>query len=142
MEYWETFYHLVWSTKGREPIIDPMGERVIDGSFRRTCREASVIVRAIGIMPDHVHLALSIPPRWAVSELVKDLKISATHMVRRSPELPYADAFAWQHEFGVFTFGGGALERVVEYVENQRRHHADQTTRPMFEQISHPGVRK
>jgi len=128
--YWEAYYHLVWATKGREPIIDHVGERVIEGSFRRTCREADVIVRELGIMPDHVHLALSIPPRWSVSELVKELKVSATHMVRRTPELPYAQSFAWQHEFGMFTFGRASQERIIDYVRNQREHHAKQTLNP------------
>jgi putative transposase len=132
---WETYYHLVWATKGREPIIDAIGQRVIDRSFRDTCREADVVIRAIGIMPDHVHLALSIPPRWSVSEIVKELKISATHSVRKSLHLPYAGSFMWQHEFGVFTFGRASLENVIEYVENQRQHHASQMIRPVFEQI-------
>jgi putative transposase len=136
MGYWETFYHLVWATKERVPIIDTAGEVIIDRSLRHTCREAGVVVQAIGVMPDHIHLALSIPPRWAVSNLVRDLKVSATHAVNTARELPYVDAFAWQHEFGVFTFGRASLENVIAYVEHQREHHAANTLRTRFEQIS------
>jgi len=136
MGHWETFYHLVWATKGREPMIDSPGEDIVSRSFRRTCQEADVIVRAIGIMPDHVHLVLSIPPRWSVSAVVRHLKVEATHAIRNAAHLPYAGSFSWQHEFGTFTFGEASLKTIVGYVENQRRHHASNELRHRYERIS------
>jgi putative transposase len=137
---WETYYHLVWATKSREPVIDEAGAAIVKQSFKRTCHEAGVIIRAIGVMPDHVHLALSIPPRWAVSTIVRNLKVEATHAIRNASGLPYAGSFSWQHEFGTFTFGAASLDDVVRYLENQREHHAASKLRPRFEQISSPGA--
>lgn len=136
MGRWETYYHLVWATKNREPMIDDTGETILKRSFQRTCHEANVIVRAIGIMPDHVHLVLSIPPRWAVSTIVRNLKVEATHAMRNASTVPYASNFSGQHEFGTFTFGAASLDDVVRYVENQREHHAASRLRPLFEKIS------
>jgi putative transposase len=134
--HWETFYHLVWATKGPEPMIDPLGEAIVIRSFRRTCQEMGVIVRAIGIMPDHVHLVVSIPPRWAVSAVVRNLKVEATHAIRNAVNLPYAGSFSWQNEFGTFTFGEASLETIVRYVANQRKHHASNSARRRYERIS------
>ena len=135
MGFWETYYHLVWATKERHPFIDDAGAALINRSFHQTCHDAGVILRAVGIMPDHVHLVLSIPPRWAVSQIVRDLKVSATHAINREQNLPYAGTFAWQHEFGTFTFGTASLDDVIHYVLNQREHHEMKRLRPRFEQI-------
>lgn len=140
MGYWETFYHLVWATKDRLPVIDASRQTIIDRSFRHTCREGGAVVHAVGIMPDHVHLAISIPPRWSVSNLVRDLKISATHAVNRDPNAVFRGTFAWQPEFGVFTFDASRLEYVVAYVLNQREHHAATTIRPRLEQSDRDGA--
>jgi putative transposase len=138
--FWETYYHLVWATKQRFPYIDDAGAVLVNRSFHQTCQEAGVILRAVGIMPDHVHLALSIPPRWAVPQVVRELKVSATHAINSEHNLPYAGTFAWQHEFGKFTFGTASLEDVVHYVQNQREHHSMNRLRPRFEQIDRRGI--
>ena len=63
--YWRLFYHLVWSTKKREPSISQDLETVISRSFDLTCDDLELIVHARGFMPDHVHIAVSIPPKVA-----------------------------------------------------------------------------
>jgi hypothetical protein len=45
-----------------------------------------------------------------------------------------ADApFAWQEEYGAFTFDGKRLPNVIAYVERQKEHHARQTIIPRLE---------
>ncbi len=131
--HWRTFYHLVWGTRDRVPLIDEERAAILQRSFRATCHEAGAIVHAIGIMPDHVHLAVSIPPRIAVSDFVRHLKGSASHLVNHAAVAGDPD-FAWQGEYGVMTFGERSLPQVVAYVENQAHHHADNLAWPTFEQ--------
>ena len=84
-------------------------------------------------MPDHVHLAISVPPRIAVSTLVRQLKGSASHLLNRMARDGRHGDFGWQKEYGVLTFGERSLPDIVAYVENQRQRHADNLAWPSFE---------
>jgi putative transposase len=133
LSYWRLFYHLVWATKRREPLI--LGDRaeVIERSLRASCHDNGAVVHAIGLMPDHAHVAVSIPPRIAVSSFVQQLKGESSHMLNHGAGREGADWFGWQPQFGAVSFGERSLGEIVAYVENQLAHHADQTLWPLFE---------
>ena len=91
-------------------------------------------------MPDHVHLAVAVPPRIAVADLVKLLKGSSSHLLNSQARTStgFQERFYWQEEYGVLSFGERSLADVVVYVENQREHHANKTILPVFEQLERP----
>jgi putative transposase len=141
MPFWRIFFHLVWGTKLREPRIDDAIERVIQQSIRATCEAQGVQIHGLGMMPDHVHLAVAVPPRIAVADLVKLLKGSSSHLVnsvQSKTPVGHQERFYWQEEYGVLSFGERSLAEVVSYVENQREHHAKKTILPVFEQLERP----
>lgn len=135
MGYWESFYHLIWTTKNREPLIDEQREKLLLTSFRATAIEKHLLIRAVGMVSDHVHVAISIPPSTAVSFAVRDLKTDATHLINNATPLKDGGVFSWQREFAMFTFGARSLEDIAEYVTNQKHHHTMGTTRPTFERL-------
>ena len=124
MPYWRLFYHLVWATKDRAPLIDEAGAAVIEASIRVTCEEPGLRLHAIGIMPDHVHVVLSIPPRLALADFIGRLKGASSYAVNGADHRPRPDRFSWQGEYGVLSFGEKALPGVVAYVRDQRARHA------------------
>jgi putative transposase len=134
--YWRFSYHIVWVTKGREPLIQEPAEAIVRRSLRTTFIELSVIPHAVGMMPDHVHVAVSIPPKVAVADLIRRMKGASSHAVNHAETVHSADAFAWQPEYGAVTFGENSLPRVVAYIENQRQHHAGGTLWPTLERIT------
>ena len=134
MTYWRLFYHIVWATKGREPLISPDLEpdlmRVIVGK----AQALGAMVHAMGGIENHVHLAVSIPPRIAVSEFVAQLKGSSSHFVNHRHG--WTTPFAWQPEYGVLSFDARKLDDIVKYIRNQRQHHQDRSTFPVLERVS------
>ena len=130
MSYWRFFYHIVWGTKDREPLITPKNETLIIRSIRATCASKSAYVHGIGTMPDHFHLVVSVPPRISISSFVHDIKGASSHLVRNT-ESP--KSFLWQGEFGAVTFDETLLAKIVAYAENQKRHHTNGPTRPKLE---------
>jgi putative transposase len=75
-------------------------------------------------MPDHTHVAISIPPKLSVATLVGQLKGARSHHINQN----YAGgAFLWQSEYGIFSFSEKSLPVVIAYVNNQKKHHADKT---------------
>ena len=123
MPYWRLFYHLVWATRERAPLIDEVVARVVERSIRASCDEPGIRLHALGMMPDHVHVAVSLPPRIALAMFVGQMKGRATHEVNGSDRRPGRAPFAWQNEYGALSFGERALPDVVAYVRNQREHH-------------------
>jgi putative transposase len=132
------FYHVVWATIGRAPIIDAGREETIRRSIRTTCSEHGAPIHAIGVMPDHVHLAVSLPPRIAISDFMHALKGSSRHLINRIGADAGHDTFGWQPEYGVLSFGERSLPDVVAYVENQAAHHASDDLRSAFEHVERP----
>ncbi|MCC6791489.1 MAG: IS200/IS605 family transposase [Thermomicrobiales bacterium] len=133
MSYWRLFYHLVWATKDREPVLDDARSDLLVRSIQALCTENRVLVHATGVMPDHIHLALSIPPRIAIAEFVQRMKGTTSRRFNTTASRTDIEHFDWQPEYGVISFGERSLDEVVAYLENQRTHHANQTIRPLFE---------
>ena len=124
MPFWRLHYHLVWATRDRLPLIGESDEQAIRRSFELTYADLDLIPHAEGFMPDHVHLAVSIPPKVAVSEAVRRLKGASANAVNARGDGVRSEDFRWQGDYGAFSFGDSALERVVDYVQNQRELHA------------------
>jgi putative transposase len=118
------YYHLVWATKNREAWITPERMEMLQLAFRVVAKDQGAFTHAIGGMPNHVHVAVSIPPTITVSEYVGRLKGSSSRFVGKSISDPAMDVFLWQSQYGVLTFGDRALPDVIAYIENQPHHHA------------------
>jgi putative transposase len=74
MPLWRLHYHLIWSTKNREPVIEEVAEQAVRWSVQQTANRMGLILHAVGVMPDHVHVVVSIPPKHAVATAVRFLK--------------------------------------------------------------------
>jgi putative transposase len=137
MPYWELYCHLVWATRDRAPLLSGARAIRVENAIRAACREQGAVVHAVGMMPEHVHLAVSVPPRLAVADLARLVKGSSSHLLNHETSGP---PFAWQAEYGAISFGKRSLENVVAYVRNQERHHAEDNLLPAFERIErdHP----
>jgi putative transposase len=130
MSYWRLFYHLVWGTKNRLELIDPTWEKDLHAYIWGKATALECIPHAIGGMSDHVHVAISIPPKLSVATLIGQLKGASSHYINQR----YADgSFMWQAEYGVLSFSETSLSRIVDYVNNQKKHHAENTVKLTME---------
>ena len=139
MPYYRLFYHIVWATKKREPLLTPDIEPVIYNFLRTKAIGLGGTVYAINGEKEHVHMAASIPPRIAISTFVGQVKGATSAKFNQQ----YANhpMFYWQDEYSVFSFGGKQLPFVVNYIERQKEHHAKQTTIPALKRVSGEGER-
>jgi REP element-mobilizing transposase RayT len=124
MTFARCFFHCYWTTKHRTPVITPPVESVILESIRKKTRDLGCILLAANTVSDHVHVAVSIPPRLAPAEYLQHIKGLSTREINQM--LPNLEtAFAWQQGYGILTFSAGGVEFVTKYVRNQKQHHAD-----------------
>lgn len=133
MVFWRCHYHAIWTTYRREPLITAAMEAVIIEAIRRKSRELACPLLAVNGVADHIHVAVSIPPRIAAADWLGQVKgLSAYEINQHFPDR--AAPFGWQTGYGLLTFGARNLTYVVAYIENQKTHHAEHTTQPYLEQ--------
>jgi len=133
MSYWKLYYHFVWATKNRLPLIDPPLEPELYRAIHAKAKDMGGFVHALGGIEDHVHFAVSIPPKIALAKFVGDVKGNSSHYVNHVVKPDFE--FYWQDEYAVLSFGEKNLSSVVGYINNQKRHHADGTLIAAMEQM-------
>jgi putative transposase len=126
MPYWQLFYHLIWATKHREPLMAPAVAAEIHGFLRSKAIGLGATVFAVNGVADHVHLIVAIPPRIAVATFVGQIKGVASAKANKAGLT--RTPFYWQEEYGAFSFDGKRLPNYIAYVERQQQHHAERTT--------------
>ena len=122
MAFWRLYYHLVWSTKERLPLITPAIEPILYGYMIGKAVWHGAIVHAIGGIETHTHVIASIPPKIAIAEFVKNVKGSSSHHINHGPQ-KFDITFGWQRGYGVFSLGSKQLDDAIAYVCNQKQHH-------------------
>jgi len=85
------------------------------------CESMDVEIIRGNIQQDHVHLYLSVPPKYSPAEVMKKIKRKSAEMLwKRSPELrkKYWGQHIWAR--GYFVTTGGVEDEVIKkYIENQ-----------------------
>ena len=133
MPYWKLYYHFIWGTKNRLPLIDVAFESELYRAIAAKAKDLGGFVHAIGGTEDHVHLGVSVPPKVAPAKFIGDVKGNSSHYVNHVIEPDFE--FYWQDEYGVLSFGEKNLSGIVKYINNQKRHHADGTLIAAMERI-------
>ena len=80
---WECKYHVVFIPKFRRKVLYGELRRHLGEVFRKLAEQRESRVEEGHLLPDHVHMMLSIPPKYAVSQVVGYIKgKSAIHLAR------------------------------------------------------------
>ena len=114
---YECKYHLVWCPKDRF--------RILTGHVGRSVRDLMKFDIVVGrVMSDHIHLVVSIPPKYSASDAVGFIKgKSAIKMFDKHRDLKkrYWGRHFWAKGYCVSTVGLNE-NQIREYVENQLEH--------------------
>ena len=118
-------YHLVFSTKDREPLIAPAWRGRLHEYLGGVVAGLGGTPQGIGGAGDHVHLLVGLKPTHCLSDFMRELKkASSTWVVGTSGQL-----FHWQEGYAAFTVSASAREDVQRYIARQEEHHRVKTFR-------------
>src|SRR6266567_4660753 len=118
---WQCRYHVVFIPKCRRKALFGVVRKTLGTVFRQLAEHKGCRVEEGHIMPDHVHMLISIPPKLAVSSVVGYIKgKSAIHVARHflKRERNYAGQNLWARGFFVDTVGRDT-EVIRRYIQNQ-----------------------
>ena len=120
---WECKYHVVFIPKCRRRTLYVQLRQKLGEVFRTLATQKECKIEEGHLMADHVHMLISIPPKYAVSEVVGYMKgKSAIHLARVYGERKRN--FVGQHFWarGYFVSTVGRDETVIrEYIRNQEK---------------------
>ena len=133
MTYWRLHYHIIWSTMDRQSLLTPNVEKIFYGVIYQKAKELDLKVHAAGNVDDHAHVVLSIPPKIAVADCVRQLKGASAYAINHRDGGDRQ--FKWQAGYGALTIGDRSLNIVMEYVARQKEHHKVGTIIGVYERI-------
>ncbi|MDQ3252704.1 MAG: transposase [Acidobacteriota bacterium] len=127
--------HLVFSTKLREPFINPDLEPKLHAYLSvvfRECKSPSVIV---GGTQDHVHALFVLHRTWTVATVVEEVKKSSSKWIKTNGR--ELRSFQWQAGYGAFSIGQSSVPALKRYIATQHAHHRRQTFQDEFRELLH-----
>jgi putative transposase len=131
--YTQILYHIVFSTKRREPVLDKPRR---DDFYRFTwgvLRERKSHLYRIGGIEDHVHILCSLHPTIALADLVKEIKTASSSWIKGQNIFP---SFRhWQDGYGAFTCSWRERHALIEYIRHQEDHHKAEPYKTEYERL-------
>ncbi len=76
---------------------------------------------AVGGMPDHAHVLLSLPAAMPIAKAVQLIKGGSSKWIN---DQSTRRSFAWQDAYGAFSIGISQVEDTIQYINTQKEHHA------------------
>jgi putative transposase len=117
-------YHLVWTPRYRGKV---MADIYIKAEFKRIfkmiCRWKGFQIVAWHIGDEHIHLYVSIPPKFSVSYAVSVIKGKSSAWIKKKTGKFPAGSF-WNRGYYVSTLGANEVA-VKRYIENQHHHQVE-----------------
>ncbi|GHO77892.1 hypothetical protein KSD_56630 [Ktedonobacter sp. SOSP1-85] len=85
------------------------------------CQECQAEVEELEIIPDHVHLLVSVDPQFGIHRLIKLIKGRSSRVLRQEfPALKRRLPSLWTNSYFVGTTGGALLSLIKQYIEQQK----------------------
>ena len=126
---WDCKYHVVIVPKYRKKLLFGKLRHQIGPILRELCRQKGIELLEGHVMPDHVHMCLSIPPKYSVAYTIGFLKGKSAIRVHRQyerSERVYGKHF-WARGYCVSTVG--LDEKVIRaYIQQQEKLESGQNT--------------
>ena len=120
---WECKYHVVFIPKYRRKVLFGELRQHLGDVFRKLALQKESRIEQGHLMADHVHMMISIPPKYAVSQVVGFIKgKSAIHLARTYGERKrnFVGQHFWARGYFVSTVGRDEAA-IREYIKNQEQ---------------------
>ena len=120
---WECKYHVVFIPKYRRKVLYGELRQHLGDVFRKLALQKESRIEQGHLMADHVHMMISIPPKYAVSQVVGFIKgKSAIHLARTYGERKrnFVGQHFWARGYFVSTVGRDEAA-IREYIKNQEQ---------------------
>jgi putative transposase len=136
--YLSLHYHIVFSTKNREPLIQASWQPRLHEYLGGTVNGLDGVSEIVGGVADHVHLLVRLKATHCLADFMRELKKASSVWVHNELKLP---AFTWQEGYAAFTVSATNRDAARDYIARQEEHHRGKTFREeLIEVLERAGV--
>ena len=118
---WRCQYHIVFAPKYRRMEIYGQIKQDIGVILGKLCQQRGVEIIEARAFPDHIHILISIPPKYSVSQIMGYLKGKSSLMIfdrHTNLKYKYGNRHFWARGYYVDTVRGNK-KQIAEYIRNQ-----------------------
>lgn len=113
-------YHIVFSTKGRAPLISRDWRDDLHGYICGIVRNIGGVPEAVGGVEDHIHLLIGLRATHCLADVVRDIKSNSSGWANDAAR---EKGFHWQEGYGAFTVSAQLTAQARGYIAKQEEHH-------------------
>ena len=125
-------YHLVFSTKGRLPLVTRDVRHRLFPYIGGIVRGLGGVALEVGGMPDHVHVVTILPTSLSVADAARTVKANSSRWLNQQDSF---SKFGWQRGYGAFSVSKSMVSVVIDYVGNQEHHHRKRSFQDEFSEL-------
>ena len=127
---WNCKYHIVFAPKYRRQVIYGKIKADIGKMLRKLCEYKQIEILEAEACKDHIHMLISVPPKYSISQIMGYLKGKSSLMIFEkyaNMKYKYGNRHFWCRGFYVDTVGRNK-KAIAEYIRNQLHedHEAEQ----------------
>jgi REP element-mobilizing transposase RayT len=129
----KNYLHIVFSTKYRQPLIQESIEEELHSYLGGICNNLECHVIKVGGYTDHIHILCMLSKKVALMKLMEELKSHSSKWIK-TKGAAYS-TFSWQNGYGAFSVNPAEVERVIQYIANQKVHHRKKAFKTEYQEF-------
>jgi putative transposase len=131
--YKSVWIHFIWATKNRLPLLAENTRLKLYDYIREICKELNYYLDFINGVEDHVHLLMGLHTSDTIADMAKNIKGKSWKWMR--DQCLIEEYFSWQDGYAVYSVSPSDVQRVRNYIANQKEHHRFVTLDEELEQL-------
>ncbi len=117
----QLYVHLTFGTKNRHPLIKEEFKASLHAYIAGTLKKYESPAIVINSVADHVHILFRLSKNQPLAKVIEEVKKSSSGWAKEQNKGHIQ--FAWQTGYGAFSVSSSVLEKVKNYITNQKQHH-------------------
>jgi len=126
----QIYIQYVFTVKGKQNLIPEKHNQDLQKYIRGIAEKRDAIVVAINNTTDHMHILVSLNPKYSISKLIQEIKSSSSKYINEKKWVK--GKFQWQNGYGVFSYSKSHIKDVIKYIERQQHHHQNRSFREEY----------
>ena len=117
----QLYSHLIFSTKNRQKLIGRDIEKELFNILGSAVNSSGSQSIKVGGHLDHVHVLFNLSRTKTVAKTVEIIKTTSSKWMKQQDQI-YQN-FYWQDGYAIFSVSPLSIDRVIDYISNQKSHH-------------------
>ncbi|NTS40670.1 IS200/IS605 family transposase [Flavisolibacter sp. BT320] len=131
--YRQIFYHIVFSTKNREPSLPLNHQEDLYRFIWGVVNNRRCHLYRIGGTEDHLHIFSDLHPSISLADYVKEIKVASSIWMGQNKLFPQFTH--WQEGYGAFTCSVNERDAVIDYIKRQKEHHKTESFHDEYKRL-------